>query len=131
MAVLDICHRVRAQCNSLWYFPFHLHLALYDIPGDLVGYDSSPGAVALSRDVPYGPCNDHQHDSVCLCSRLGKLGYLLGEGETLRNIKKMLTKSLGLGLVDTRRYDIRVYLFLSPFRDVSSPRCQKLLSPLK
>lgn len=71
LALLDFGHPLLPKCGALYTLLFHLRRTLRVIPSYLECYDSTPSAVTVPRNSPYGLCHYCKYGCVCLCSGLG------------------------------------------------------------
>ena len=121
MVSLDIHYNICFECILFQPFLSHIVLALHYLSKDLVRDDSSSSTIALHRHLPYGPGDNHKHDCIRLCSRMGAWGYLSSKCEVHQNVMqaKILTAQ-GMGIVVGGRCDRCLHLLLSPLCDVST-----------
>ena len=79
MAVLDIGRPVRFECLTFYYVPLLVDSALLDLSRHMACDDSPSSSVTLPWYLPHGPCDDHQHDRLRLCSCVGTLDDTVGK----------------------------------------------------
>ena len=74
LALLDLRHNIRPQRPPLHHIPPNQHLALHDLPRDLVRHGTASHAVAVPGDFPDGFGDDCEYDCVCVRPGVGGLG---------------------------------------------------------
>lgn len=74
VALLDICCHFWAQYNFVQHVSDNLHLAIYDLAGDLACYAQTPGSVTFHRDISDGVFHHRIDDFSCVFACVGQLG---------------------------------------------------------
>ena len=79
MALLDIRRHLCRERSAIHILLIRFSAALYALPRNLGGNDTTSHPITLSGNFPHGSCYDYQHSDFCVRAGVGTWYCYLGK----------------------------------------------------